>query len=169
MNDPMVRPKSCTCLSNCLLIGLFLSLSASLLSVEKLNIILIMADDSAVDNYSCYGSDFFSSPRIDLLAETGARFNYCNSEPVCTSSRVKIMTGRDGVRNYVNFGILDKRETTFADMLKSAGYATAEAGKWQLHAEPNGSLPEDCGFDSYCLWNFPGTVSYTHLTLPTKA
>ena len=131
----MLRPKSCPCLSRCLLIGLFLSQSASLHSAEKLNIILIMADDSAVDNYSCYGSDFFSSPRIDSLAETGARFNYCYSEPVCTSSRVKIMTG-DGVRNYVNFGILDKGETTFADMLKSAGYATAVAGKWQLHAEP---------------------------------
>ena len=154
----MLRPKSCPCLSYFRLIGLFLSLSASLHSAERLNIILIMADDSAVDNYSCYGSDFFSSPRIDLLAETGARFNYCYSEPVCTSSRVKIMTGRDGVRNYVNFGILDKGETTFADMLKSAGYATAVAGKWQLHAEPNGSLPEDCGFDSYCLWNFPGTT-----------
>jgi len=135
-----------------------LSLAASsLLSAEKLNIVLIMADDSAVDNYSCYGSDFFSSPRIDRLAETGARFNYCYAEPVCTSSRVKIMTGRDGVRNYVNFGILDKSETTFADMLRKAGYATAVAGKWQLHAEPNGSLPEDCGFDTYCLWNFPGT------------
>jgi len=128
-------------------------------SAEKLNIVLIMADDSAVDNYSCYGSDFFQSPRLDQLAETGARFNYCYSEPVCTSSRVKIMTGRDGVRNYVNFGTLDKSETTFGNMLKMAGYATAVAGKWQLHGPPNGSLPEDCGFDTYCLWNFPGTGS----------
>jgi len=141
-----------------ILCSLIFVASIPIFSAEKLNIILIMADDSAVDNYSCYGSDFFSSPRIDSLAETGARFNYCYSEPVCTSSRVKIMTGRDGVRNYVNFGILDKGETTFADMLKAAGYATAVAGKWQLHADPNGSLPEDCGFDSYCLWNFPGTT-----------
>ncbi len=152
----MLRPKSYPYLPHLILVGLFLSLSTSLHSAEKLNIILIMADDSAVDNYSCYGSDFFSSPRIDKLAETGARFNYCYSEPVCTSSRVKIMTGRDNVRNYVNFGILDKGETTFAHMLKKAGYATAVAGKWQLHAEPNGSLPADSGFDTYCLWNFPG-------------
>ncbi len=133
--------------------------TSGIYATEKLNVILIMADDSAVDNYSCYGSDFFSSPRIDSLAATGARFNYCYSEPVCTSSRVKIMTGRDGVRNYVNFGILYKGEITFGNMLKDAGYATAVAGKWQLHAEPNGSLPEDCGFDSFCLWNYPGTGS----------
>ena len=118
---------------------------ASVSFAEKKNVILIMADDSAVDNYSCYNSDFFSSPRIDKLAETGAKFNYCYSEPVCTSSRVKIMTGRDGIRNYLNFGTLDKSETTFGTMFKNAGYATAVAGKWQLHGEPNGSLAPDCG------------------------
>lgn len=133
-------------------------IAASASFAEKKNIILIMADDSAVDNYSCYNSDFFSSPRIDKLAETGVKFNYCYSEPVCTSSRVKIMTGRDGIRNYLNFGTLDKSETTFGTMFKNAGYATAVAGKWQLHGEPNGSLAPDCGFDNYCLWNYPGTT-----------
>ena len=141
----------------CIGLALAILITSPFAIAEKLNIVLIMADDSAVDNYSCYGSDFFQSPRLDHLAETGARFNYCYSEPVCTSSRVKIMTGRDGVRNYVNFGTLDKSETTFGTMLKDAGYATAVAGKWQLHAPPNGSLPEDSGFDAYCLWNFPGT------------
>ena len=121
------------------------------------NIILIMADDSAVDNYGCYGSTFFSTPRLDELAKTGARFTHCYSEPVCTASRVKIMTGRDNVRNYVAFGTLDKSETTFGTMLKGAGYATAIAGKWQLHGPPNGSLAPECGFDTYCLWNYPGT------------
>jgi arylsulfatase A len=121
------------------------------------NVVLIMADDSAVDNYSCYGSTYFSTPRIDELARTGAKFNHCYSEPVCTSSRVKIMTGRDGYRNYVRFGTLDRSETTFGTMLQNAGYATAVAGKWQLHGAPNGSLAPGCGFDSYCLWNYPGT------------
>jgi len=142
-----------------LVFGLVSGLLASSVSfAEMKNIILIMADDSAVDNYSCYDSDFFSSPQIDKLAETGVKFNYCYSEPVCTSSRVKIMTGRDGIRNYLNFGTLDKSETTFGTMLKNAGYATAVAGKWQLHGAPNGSLAPDCGFENYCLWNYPGTT-----------
>lgn len=122
------------------------------------NVILIMADDSAADNYGCYGSTFFKTPRLDALARDGARFTHCYSEPVCTPSRVKIMTGRAGVRNYVRFGTLDRGEITFGTMLKKAGYATAVAGKWQLHGGPRGSLAPDCGFDTHCLWNYPGTT-----------
>ncbi len=120
------------------------------------NIILIMADDSAVDNYGPYGSEYFKTPNLDRLAETGVKFTNAYSTPVCTSSRVKIMTGRDNIRNYVIFGCLDKDEKTFGTMLKDAGYATAVAGKWQLHGEPNGSVPSDHDFDTFCLWNFPG-------------
>ena len=69
------------------------------LSADKpLNVILIMADDSAADNYGCYGSTFFKTPILDELAHNGVKFNHCYSEPVCTSSRVKIMTGRDGMK-----------------------------------------------------------------------
>ena len=124
---------------------------------KHFNVILIMADDSAVDNYGCYGSTFFKTPRLDALARTGAKFNHCYSEPVCTPSRVKIMTGRDGIRNYVQFGTLDRDEITFGTMMKQAGYATAIAGKWQLHGGNRGSLAPACGFDTYCLWNYPGT------------
>jgi arylsulfatase A len=124
---------------------------------SKPNIILIMADDIAYDNIACYGSDYFKTPRLSQLAQTGVKFNHCYSEPVCTPSRVKIMTGRDGIRNYVGFGILDKKETTFGTMMKEAGYATAVAGKWQLYTGRKGSLAPDCGFDTYCLWSYPGT------------
>ncbi|MAD25814.1 MAG: arylsulfatase [Verrucomicrobiales bacterium] len=126
---------------------------------QKYNVILIMADDSAVDNYGCYGSDYFKTPIIDQLAKTGIRFTHCYSEPVCTPSRVKIMTGRDGIRNYVQFGTLDRDEITFAHMLKKAGYTTAVAGKWQLHNGERGALAPESGFDTYCLWNYPGTRS----------
>lgn len=124
---------------------------------EKPNVILIMADDIAYDNIGCYGSEYFKTPRLDKLARTGAKFNHCYSMPLCTPSRVKIMTGRDNIRNYVGFGSLDKNETTFGTMMKNAGYATAVAGKWQLNAWKNGSLASDCGFDTYCLWHYPGT------------
>ena len=124
---------------------------------DRLNVILIMADDSAADNYGCYGNNFFSTPRLDSLARTGAKFNHCYSEPICTSSRVKIMTGRDGIRNYVQFGTLDKDEVTFGNMMKGANYETAIAGKWQLHGGSRGTLAPACGFDNYCLWNYPGT------------
>ena len=123
---------------------------------EKPNIVLIMADDIAYDNIGCYGSTHFQTPTLDKLAKTGIRFTHCYSEPVCTSSRVKIMTGRDNIRNYTQFGKLDPNEKTFGSMLQQAGYRTAIAGKWQLHGN-GGALAPDCGFDTYCLWNYPGT------------
>ena len=126
---------------------------------QKLNVILIMADDSAADNYGCYGSTYFKTPILDQLAKSGAKFNHCYSEPVCTPSRVKIMTGRSGIRNYAQFGTLDKDEITFGNIMKKAGYSTAVAGKWQLHNGERGTLAPDCGFDTYCLWNYPGTGS----------
>ncbi len=120
------------------------------------NIILIMADDIAYDNLGCYGSEHFKTPCLDSLAKTGVKFNFCYSEPVCTASRVKIMTGRDNIRNYTVFGKLDPKEQTFGTMMRDAGYDTAIAGKWQLHGN-NGALAPDCGFDTFCLWNYPGT------------
>jgi arylsulfatase A len=134
-----------------------LILTGPTVAAERMNVVLIMADDSAADNYGCYGSTFFATPRLDALASTGARFTQCYSAPVCTASRVKIMTGRDNIRNYVAFGTLDKSETTFGTIMKKAGYATAVAGKWQLHGGPNGSRAPECGFDNFCLWNYPGT------------
>ena len=132
------------------------ALAAGKTNAAKPNIILIMADDIAYDNIGCYGSDHFQTPRLDDLARTGVKFNFCYSEPVCTPSRVKIMTGRDNIRNYTKFGHLDPKEKTIGSMMKEAGYATAVAGKWQLHGN-EGSLAPDCGFDTFCLWNYPGT------------
>ena len=152
-------PKQFTIRLFLLVIGSFAVSNATEAAKAKkpYNVILIMADDSAVDNYGCYGSTFFKTPRLDGLARAGARFKHCYSEPVCTPSRVKIMTGRDGIRNYVQFGTLDRDEITFGTMMKQAGYATAIAGKWQLHGGDRGTLAPACGFDTYCLWNYPGT------------
>ena len=138
--------------------ALTFAVSHSFIEAKPKNVILILADDSAADNYGCYGSTFFRTPRLDALAQAGARFTHCYSEPVCTSSRVKIMTGRDGIRNYVTFRTLDRDEITFAHMLKAAGYATGIAGKWQLHGGDRGTLAPASGFDSYCLWNYPDTT-----------
>jgi len=117
------------------------------------NIILIMADDIAYDNnFGAYDSDDSWTPRLDKMAFEGVKFSHCYSAPKCTPSRVKIMTGRSGIRNYIRFGALDRNETTFAKMLSSAGYKTFIAGKWQLDG-PGGTETKDAGFDSWLLWN----------------
>jgi arylsulfatase A len=116
------------------------------------NVVLIMADDFGYECLGCNGSLDYRTPQLDELARTGARFTNCHSQPLCTPTRVEIMTGRYFFRNYVRFGTLKQGERTFGNMLKAAGYATAVAGKWQLDGG-GGQTPEQAGFDEYCLWN----------------
>ncbi len=119
---------------------------------KKTNVILIMADDLGFECLSCYGSLSYNTPVLDSLAANGVKFNRCYAQPLCTPSRVKIMTGRYNLRNYVQFGVLDPKEKTFAHLFKDAGYATCVAGKWQLNSGHRGTMPQQAGFDEHCLW-----------------
>lgn len=131
----------------------------------KPNIILIMADDLGYECLGSYGSASYQTPRLDFLAENGVRFEHCYSQPLCTPSRVKIMTGKYNFRNYSAFGYLDPREKTFGNLLKDAGYSTCVAGKWQLNGISGGKMagwddinrPHHFGFDEYCLWQLHNT------------
>ena len=114
------------------------------------NVVLIMADDMGYECLGANGSTFYQTPNLDRLAAGGMRFEHCYSQPICTPSRVQIMTGRYNSRNYVKFGFLHPNEITFANVLKEAGYATCVAGKWQLQGGLKG--PNKFGFDEYCLW-----------------
>ncbi len=127
------------------------------------NIVLIMADDLGFETIGANGSASYSTPRLDELARTGARFTNCHVNPLCTPTRTAIMTGRFNFRNYVGFGLLAPGEKTFAHMLKEAGYATAAVGKWQLELGPGtGQTPTEAGFDEYCLWNVRFTGRVVH-------
>ncbi len=126
---------------------------------ENPNIILIMADDMGYECLSCNGGLSYSTPMLDELAASGIRFTNCYSQPLCTPSRVKIMTGKYNFRNYEYFGYLDETEFTFGTLMKEAGYATCIAGKWQLNGlsynlpgNDDNSRPHLFGFDEYCLW-----------------
>ncbi|WP_169852876.1 sulfatase-like hydrolase/transferase [Anaerohalosphaera lusitana] len=133
---------------------------ASAAESKRKNIVLIMADDIGFECFGCYGSEMYDTPNIDRLAANGIRFTHCYSQPLCTPSRVKLMTGKSNIRNYVGFSLLDGSQETFAHLLKSAGYKTCVAGKWQLYGAEHyseetrgkGTLPEDAGFDTHCLW-----------------
>lgn len=117
---------------------------------KRPNIVLMMADDIGYECLSCYGSEMYSTPNIDKLAASGIKFNHAHSQPICTPSRVQIMTGIYNNRNYVKFGILDPAAKTFGNYLQEAGYKTCIAGKWQLEGGFEG--PVNFGFEKYCLW-----------------
>lgn len=131
----------------CLLI---VSPAALFAQAAKPNIILIMADDFGYECVGANGGQSYKTPNIDSLAKSGVRFENCHVQPLCTPTRVELMTGRHNVRNYIRFGVLPRTETTFAQVLKKAGYTTGICGKWQLGQEVDS--PRHFGFDESCLW-----------------
>lgn len=127
-----------------------LVLSVAALFAAHTNIVLIMADDMGYECVAANGGETYDTPRLDQLAASGIRFEHCHSQPICTPSRVQIMTGIYNNRNYVKFGILDPEARTFGHLFREAGYKTVIAGKWQLEGGFEG--PDNFGFDEYCLW-----------------
>jgi len=124
---------------------------------DKPNIVFIMADDLGYEGLSSNGSLSYNTPNLDKLAADGMRFTHCYSQPVCTPSRVQIMTGRYNFRNYKQFGFLDLKEKTFGHYLQDAGYVTGIAGKWQLGNGIEAPFME--GFDEYCVWQIYNNIA----------
>lgn len=114
------------------------------------NVILIMADDLGYETIGANGGTSYRTPVLDKLAAGGVRFDHCYVQPLCTPTRMQLMTGAYNVRNYVTFGHMDAGLRTFGNLFKSAGYVTGIAGKWQLGHDPE--LPKKFGFDEHCLW-----------------
>jgi arylsulfatase A len=129
---------------------LFTSCSTPVPEKSQPNIILIMADDLGFETIGANGGRSYQTPNIDQLAGQGMRFEHCYAQPLCTPSRIQIMTGIYNVRNYVRFGLLDEGQTTFGHLLQQAGYSTCIVGKWQLGKDP--MSPRRAGFDEHCLW-----------------
>lgn len=119
------------------------------------NILLVMADDLGMECLGCYGGESYATPNLDRLAAQGLRFDNAFSTPVCTPSRVCLLTGRYSFRNYAGWGAIPDDEITLAQTLREAGYATAAAGKWQLALlGERPSHPRDMGFDEWCFWGW---------------
>lgn len=117
---------------------------------RKPNVVLIMADDFGYECVTANGGQSYQTPHLDRLAATGMRFENCHVQPLCTPTRAELMTAISNVRNYLNFGTLDPKATTFGHLMKQAGYVTGICGKWQLGQGKD--LPQRFGFDEAYLW-----------------
>jgi len=130
---------------------------------SKPNVLLILADDLGFECLSCYGSKSYRTPALDKLAVDGVRFRYAFSQPLCTPTRMQLMTGKLNFRNWKAFGIMDPNERTFGHLFREQGYRTAIAGKWQFWSynppdfEPEwrgkGKRIEDAGFEEFSVWH----------------
>lgn len=134
--------------SICLAAAAFSPLAAD--SAERPNVVLIMVDDFGYEWITANGDQSYQTPNIDRLAASGLRFENCHVPPLCTPTRVQMMTGRYNIFNYLQLGKLLWAETTFGQLLKQAGYATAVCGKWQLGHEADS--PQHFGFDQALPW-----------------
>jgi arylsulfatase A-like enzyme len=160
------------------LVATIAALSAVSAAAERpMNFVVVLADDIGAKELASYGNTQHQTPRLDQLAKEGTRFETCWATPLCTPTRVLTMTGQYGFRTGY-FHMIDRSwsplrtspeyshgdKLTFADVLKSKGYATAMAGKWQLTGE-HPTLIHDCGFDTYRMWaythNLPPGVKHT--------
>ena len=145
-----------------LFISIIFSLSScsdSINNHDKPNVILIMADDLGYEALGINGADEYNTPVLDSLAMNGINFQNAYSQPLCTPTRVKIMTGKPNYLNYEYFTYLNPNQKTFGNLFQENGYKTALAGKWQLNGvqfdlDNNQDLdrPYDFGFEEYCLW-----------------
>lgn len=125
-------------------------------SLQKPNIIIIFMDDLGYGDLEDYGAAGYKTPNLTRLADNGIRFtSFYTPQATCTASRSALLTGcypnRIGMYGALgpNAGLgLNPDETTIAEMLKTAGYATGMIGKWHLGNEPE-FLPTKQGFDEY--------------------
>ena len=130
---------------------------------RKPNIILIMSDDLGYEVIGADGGSTYKTPRLDEMAAGGMRFENGHVMPLCTPTRVSLMTGKYNFRNYIGFGLMKPDEVTFGHLLSDAGYNTCISGKWQLYSydpmdnfaerRSTGQQIEDGGFDEFCVWH----------------
>jgi arylsulfatase A-like enzyme len=133
---------------------------------QKLNILLIVADDLAYADLGCYGGDI-STPNIDGLANNGIRFSRFHTAPMCAPTRAMLLSGNDNHIAGMGFqglssdefgyeGKLTHRIIAIPELLRKAGYFTCMAGKWHLGLDSI-SNPHQKGFDhSYTLLDGAG-------------
>jgi arylsulfatase A-like enzyme len=139
---------------------------------NKPNIILILADDLGYGDLGCYGNKTVKTPNLDALSKGGLRFtDFHSNGAMCSPTRAALLTGRYQQRCGIQSVLSAKKtyhkgmapeETTFTEVLKTAGYATACFGKWHLgFTVPFNPVKQ--GFDTYRGFVAGGSDYFSHI------
>jgi arylsulfatase A-like enzyme len=150
-------------------ITFFAAASAGAAEAERLNVVLIMADDLGWGELGCYGQEKIPTPNIDRLAKEGTRFTqFYSGAPVCAPARCVLLTGKHLGHAEIRGNLQAKREfpqfdegqyplsaaaLTFPQLLQTAGYATGAMGKWGLGPVGSTGEPNRKGFDLFLGYN----------------
>ena len=143
-------------------------LATCLFSKERPNIIFIFADDWGYGDLGIHGSSFCETPNLDRMAKEGTDFaNFTVNSPVCSPSRVAVMTGQfparhgvhqhfQGIKAHIKRGMpdwLDPQAPMLPRMLKEAGYKTGHFGKWHLGRAADSPSEDLYGYDRFATFN----------------
>ncbi len=124
------------------------------MSTDRPNFVFILTDDQGWEDLGCFGHSAcfgrfpIKTPVLDKLASEGVRLTsfYTNS-PVCSPSRVGLMTGHYPARHGIDYALhgskaaddaidqahfLNPEVPTITSVLHDAGYTTAHFGKWHM-------------------------------------
>lgn len=143
-HPPGSRLMACTPASLALTLVALLTLTTATPAQD--NVLLVIMDDVGVDRIGAYGEhpDPGHTPVIDQLAAEGVLFRNAWSNPLCSSSRAAVLTGRYGLRTgigtFLNFagGAEVALDEPAIPALLPPTYRSAAVGKWHL-SESNAS------------------------------
>ncbi|TWU55582.1 sulfatase family protein [Rubripirellula reticaptiva] len=146
-------------------------LNAAESNTSKPNIVFIFADDWGYGDLGIHGSTFCKTPNLDRMAKEGIDFtNFTVNSPVCSPSRVALMTGQFPARQcvhqhfqsigaHIKRGMpdwLDPQAPMLPRMLKEAGYKTGHFGKWHLGSVADSPSEDAYGYDRFATFNGSG-------------
>ena len=163
-----MHPKSFCLLALAAASGLLAALVAA--TPPPPNIILILADDLGTGHVGWQNSQV-KTPHLDRMAKEGVQLSRHYVAPVCSPTRVALLTGRYWSRFGCNNALpseldsmavaMPPRTPTLGAALQSAGYRTALIGKWHLGARLD-SGPEKFGFDYFYGLRVGGMTPLSH-------
>ena len=139
------------------------------------NVLIWLMDDAGFGLLSAFGG-LAATPNLDRLAAGGLRYTNFHSTPLCSPSRVSLLTGRNPHAGHMGShggtsmgypgydGFVPPTTATTAKVLRQQGYSTMALGKWDQapmkHQTPIGPFdlwPLGQGFDHYYGFLWHGT------------
>ncbi len=117
-----------------------LLLNSKLLSADKPNVLIILADDLGYSDLGCYGGEI-ETPNLDALASNGLRYTQFYNTARCWPTRGSLLTGyyaqqirRDNLPGIKSGGKGTRQDwaVLLPKRLNAAGYKSYSSGKWHI-------------------------------------